>query len=157
MRSVLVAGLVSLAVGAGVGCNSAKPYTFDVSVRNATDQPLTVGFVKRGPPFDPRWASPEEFTDLPPSRQPTHWGVVIPPGRTMATRETAEMSPGADPVIRVYLGDRPYDELLAVSRGGGGRIDLSIRPGPPNDYVVTNDPPKGLAAKVARLAPPPHD
>ena len=69
---VLVAGLV--------GC--ATKQSFDVSVRNNTDQPLTVGFVKIGTPADPAWAPPESWYQLPPSRQPSSWGIVVDPGTT---------------------------------------------------------------------------
>src|SRR2546423_15048783 len=83
-----------------LGYGGPKKYPFDVSLKNATDTPLTIGFIKRGLPMDPHWMSPEDWTNVAPSRQPEKWGLVLLPGETYAEQVTGEMSSGADPVVR---------------------------------------------------------
>jgi hypothetical protein len=137
-----------------VGCGGPKNYTFDVSLKNATDTPLTVGFIKRGPPSDPHWMSPEDWTNAPPSRQPESWGFVIPPGETFAERVTGEMSSGADPIVRIYAGTHPLNDLLAISHGAGDRLDLGLQPHGNNYFIIThNGPHGGLAARLRHRSP----
>lgn len=132
------------------GCASPTKYNFDVSLRNATSGPLTVDFVKKGPPNEPQWASPESYTALPPSRQPTEWGKVIAAGKTAEVHVTGEIYPGAPAYLRVYAGEHPLNELLAISRGTGGRLDLVLVPGRNNAFIIT-DPNGKLAAKLFRF------
>ena len=113
---------------------------------------MTGGFIKHGPPFDPTWASPEEiFQNTPPSRQPDHWGRVVPPGQTISVHKGGMMAPGADPVLRVYLDDHPLPDLLAISHGSGQRLDLGIRPTANNNFIITEVPPQGLTARLKHV------
>lgn len=132
------------------GCASPTKYDFAVSLRNATAGPITVGFVKKGPPNEPQWASPESYTSLPPSRQPTEWGEVIAAGKFANVRVTGEIYPGVPAYLRVYAGEHPVNELLAISRGTGGRLDLILVPGQNNTFVIT-DPNGRLAGKLFRF------
>ena len=143
MRSLTLLFIVSLITG----CASPTKYNFAVSLRNATAGPITVGFVKKGPPNEPQWASPESFTLLPPSRQPTEWGEVIVAGKIANVRLSGEVYPGTPAYLRVYAGEHPLNELLAISRGTGGRLDLILDPGHNNAFVIT-DPNGRLAAKL---------
>ena len=137
-----------------IGCAGSRKYTFDVSVQNSTDGPLTIGFIKKGPPQDPRWMSPEDWTNVPPSRQPEYWGMVVPPGKMMADRVTGEMSAGADPVLRVYSGKPTLSEALAISHGTGDRLDLGLHPSGNNNFIITNTGPQGgLAARLRHRQP----
>lgn len=132
-----------------VGCGTTKA-TFDVALKNATSRPLTVGFVKDGPPSDPEWASPESYALWPPSRQPSVWGAVIEQGKTANVRVTGEFGQGEGAYLRVYAGEHTLGELLAISRGTGDRIDLPLEPGRDNAFVVTTDRGK-LTGKLMRL------
>ncbi len=138
-----------------IGCG-AKHYIFQVAVKNATDVPLTVGFVKLGPPFESRWASPEDFTNLPPSNQPQHWGRLVPQGKTYVTHVDADLAPGSRPSLRIYSGEHSAADLLAISRGGGDRLDLTLSPAENNDYLITNNKATGaLSARLRRLSDDP--
>ncbi len=143
MRSFILLFLAALMTG----CVSPKKYNFAVSLRNATTGPLTVGFVKKDPPNETQWMSPESFTNWPPSRQPTDWGEVIAAGKVANFRVTGEVYPGATAFLRVYSGVHPLNELLAISRGTGGRLDLGLVPGENNAFVIT-DPSGKLSAKL---------
>jgi hypothetical protein len=131
------------------GCGTTKT-TFDVALKNATSRPLTVGFVKDGPPSGPEWASPESYALWPPSRQPTLWGSIIEPGRTANVRVTGEFAQGEAAYLRVYAGEHTLSELLAISRGTGDRLDLALEPGRDNAFVVTTARGK-LTGKLMRL------
>src|SRR5688500_3418732 len=67
------------------GCNSTRTDTFDVDIRNATEQPVTLSLAKDGPPYEPTWATPEDLAiESPKLREewaggPSGMGVV-PPG-----------------------------------------------------------------------------
>ena len=132
-----------------VGCSPATKASFDVSIRNRSSGPLTVGFVKRGSPFEQDWASPEELTNLPPSRQPSLWGFVVEQGKTAEVRVHGEFSGGASAYLRVYAGDHPLVDLLAMSRGTGSRLDIALQPGRNNAFVIT-DPGAKLTAQLSR-------
>jgi hypothetical protein len=135
-----------------VGC--ATKQSFDVSVRNNTDQPLTVGFVKVGTPADPAWAPPESWYQLPPSRQPNTWGIVVDPGTTRGAHVEGEFDPGAAPFLRIYGGEHALADLLAISHNTGDRLDLRLEPGGHNDFIVTLDEHGRIAAKLRALGSP---
>src|SRR5438874_168139 len=75
------------------GC--AKTHSFDVGIKNNTDHPLTIGFVKSGPPFEPHWAAPEDWAMLPPSRQPARWGQVLAAGKIVEFHVSGKFDRGA--------------------------------------------------------------
>src|SRR4051812_2612291 len=97
--------LLLIFITATLGCS--QKHAFDVSVRNDTSRPITVGFVKVGGPFEPDWASPEDLTELPPSGRPTDWGKVLPPGKTASVRVGGDFESGAAAFLRVYAGTYP--------------------------------------------------
>ena len=134
------------------GCMTTTRYSFDVSVKNDALRPITIGFTKTGPPAEPRWASPESYTNLPPDRQPPTWGHVIPPGKIASIHIEGEFQRSVYPILRIYIGEHTLTELLAMSRGNGDRLDLNLRPGPDNAFIVTEDAGR-LSAKLARLTP----
>jgi hypothetical protein len=143
--SVLILALAALLVGC------ASEHSFDVSVKNATDRPLTIGFVKRGAQGTEDWSPPESFALLPPSRQPTHWGVVIDPHTIASRRVTGMFEPGTEAQLRVYGGAHELNDLLAISRGTGDRLDLTLIAGGHNDFIITY--PEGrLAVRMAGAA-----
>jgi hypothetical protein len=154
MRSMrpLVAIALALLPLLLLGC--ASDHSFDVSVKNATDRPLTIGFVKLGAQATEDWASPESFALLPPSRQPIHWGVVIDPHTIASRRVTGSFEPGTEAQLRVYGGAHELNDLLAISRGTGDRLDLMLVPGGHNDFIIT-EPDGHLAAHLTDAPPLP--
>jgi hypothetical protein len=146
MRALLLA-TAAFALLTLVGC--ASPETFSVSVQNATDEPLTVGFVKGGGAPAPGWESPEDYAMLPPSRQPNTWGRVIEPGMTGSAHISGTFEHGSAPYLRIYAGAHTANDLLAISRGNN-RLDLMLDPGLPNHFLVQIHDGR-LAAHVAPM------
>lgn len=128
---------LSIVFIAGVcGCSSATRQTFDVSVRNDLDRAITVWLTKDGPPFEPKWASPEELATERPGGSNQYFGVVVPPSKTGSTGPVdALLDPGTRAWLRVYSGGEKFSELLALSRGNPRRLDLPLEPGK-NTFVI---------------------
>lgn len=141
MRILCVAAL--LVVGT-VGC--APKATFELTLVNKTDRPVTVGLVKSGPPEEPAWASPEEqavqasVDGMPP------WGHVVPAGRTLDSPPVTGAFPqGTLAYVRVYRGERRNAELLAISSPSPDRAEVLLFPGR-NVVIVTTDASGALRA-----------
>lgn len=138
-----------------VGCaGSAEPRTYRLTVRNKTDGPITIGLTKNGPPQEPGWLSPEELTDIPPSRRPDHWGQVLDKDTKASVKVEGNFYPDGHAYLRVYRGDAPADELLAKSHGTGSRADVALTPNVINDFTI-EDHAGQITAKLSSLTPPP--
>ena len=137
-----------------LGCTQTR--TFLVAVKNATPRPITIGFVKSGPDFDPDWASPEAWTEIPPSRRPIEWGREIAPDGIVRARISGKLDAHSVAFLRVYGGGGlTVADLLAKSHGTGDRLDLVLDPGGPNAFLVTEDDRTGhIAAHLAHFAMP---
>jgi len=129
-----------------IGCSNQ---TFEVKVANQTDQTLTVGIVKDGPPYEKHLAAPGEWAVdtqleyLPP------WGNPVPPGRTIDSGAISGSFPsGTRCYLRIYRGQHSNAELIAISEPSFDRIDVILFPGL-NEIVVEGDPKKGLKAHRA--------
>jgi hypothetical protein len=127
-----------------IGCSSQ---TFEVIATNKTEQPLTIGIVKDGPPYDQAMASPGEWAvgtrldALPP------WGNVLPPDRTIDSGKVSSRFPeGTRAYLRVYRGQHSNAELIGISEPSFDRTDVLLFPGK-NEFIIENDPAKGLVAK----------
>src|SRR5688500_3931362 len=85
-----------------VGC-SARSY--DVTVRNDLNQPITVWLTKSGPPAEANWLSPEQMAigeNTGPGRLS---GVTIPAGKIAETGKVKGKFPkGTSAILRVYVG-----------------------------------------------------
>ncbi len=118
------------------GCASYEKFDFDVSVKNNTDQPLTLWLTKDGPPAEAGWRSPESYAQRPGSLDDKIPGIVVPPGKTAYTGPIAgHFAPQTRAWLRVYLGQMKLDRLLAVSRENPARTDVALIRGR-NDWVV---------------------
>src|SRR5688572_26818797 len=62
-----------------VGCASTKA-TFEVAVKNATSEPISVGLVKIGGSVEPGWDGPEHVAMHAPMLADRKWGTLIEPG-----------------------------------------------------------------------------
>lgn len=129
-----------------IGCAQERAY--HVTVRNATEEPITMGFVKDGPPMEAAWLSPEETTDIPPSRRPSHWGMVVPAGKVVSAGMRGTFEQKTHAILRIYLGDEALENLLAKSRSFGDRTELRLVPAEGNYFVVTAPGGKILARAV---------
>jgi len=136
-----------------IGCNNQ---TFELSVTNKTDRPLTIGVVKDGPPYEVDLASPGELAvdtrldTLPP------WGHLIPPGRTIDSgKVTGTFPSGTRAYLRVYSGEHSNAELIAIGEPSYDRIDVLLFPGR-NDFIIENDLKNGMIAKRLNPTPAPR-
>ena len=140
--SIVSAALVLLLVGCG-----GKTQTYDVSVSNDTQAPITVWLTKDGGPYEKHWRSPEDLAMESPGGAKIA-GVKIPAGQSAATGPVkGKFAPGSGAILRVYAGDYDFSDLLAVSRGSPNRADVPLYPGA-NRLSVTRDA-KGVVVKPA--------
>ncbi|HEX8524307.1 MAG TPA: hypothetical protein VF669_18775 [Tepidisphaeraceae bacterium] len=130
--------LVSLLLLAVITGCSGPTRTFDVAVRNELNQPITVWLTKSGPPVEANWLSPEQlatYANPPEGKVP---GVPVPPGKTAETGKISGHFPaGTEAVLRVYLGQRSLDELLATGARNPDRLDIPLQPGR-SDLIIKN-------------------
>lgn len=109
------------------GCQTTYRANVSVSIKNESDQPVTVWITKTGE-RDAEWLAPE---DLALAAKPEMInGAVIPPGKT------GELGPlkgkfeeDAVPILRVYEGQLEYDQLLATSVDSALRVDVTLSDG----------------------------
>jgi hypothetical protein len=146
--------LLVLASVAAAGCQPKA--TFEVIVSNDTDVPLTIGIVKEGPPYEPAFGTPDDWSRYSPFAAPPAWGTVLPP--QMGTRlgpKTGAFPQGALAYLRVYRGEHPNSMLIAMSQAGPDRLDILIYPGH-SEFIVRKDESGALKAiKQRPPAPPP--
>jgi hypothetical protein len=132
-----------------VGCESVQTRSYDVSLKNDSIKPVTIWLTKNGPEFEEGWKSPEDLAIESPRMNEKLAGVVVPPGKTAMTGNvTGHFAPHVDAILRVYLGQKTFDELLAVNRQSLDRTDVVLRPGV-NRILVKDDGSGVIAALVA--------
>ena len=136
--SSLLLCLVAIALVTCGGCTNAQTRTYQIKVENRSSKPVTVWLTKDGPPWEEGWKSPEDLAIESPKADEPIGGVVVPPGESRVTRDVkGKILPDVDAVLRVYLGQLTFNELLAVSRGSIDRKEVKLQPGP-NIVVVTD-------------------
>lgn len=138
MRTLGLLSTLLLALVA-VGCSDTKTYNFQISVKNATDRPITIWLVKEGPPVEKGWRSPEQLAMSVPSHDERISGRVVPPGQTADTSTVeGKFQPGSYAWLRVYdNGPQHLSQILAISRGDPARQDVPLEPGI-NNLIVTD-------------------
>ena len=130
MRNQAAILLLSLVVG----CSATRKY--DIRVQNRTSEPITVGMVKEGGPYQPSWAAPEEAAIRQAKPDQSQWHV-IPPGEELSSGTVAgRFYSDSRAMLRIYEGTPDTDEVLAISPGQPNRIDEVLRPGR-SVFVVT--------------------
>ena len=132
--------LTLLLLCAGVGCSTEKK-TFDVSVENHLDKPITFWLVKEHGPMEDGWLSPEDIGMLAnPPEDDALPDVVVPPGKTATTPRpltgTFEKGRGRA-LLRVFAGTPTLPQMLAMDHGSADRLDLLLKPG--RNRVVIKD------------------
>lgn len=151
MRSIYALGLVMFLLSA-LGCSSTTTRTYEVTVKNETDHPVTVWLTKTGSPAEKNWNSPEQLALVAPGYEERFSGVLVPPGKTAYTGPVkGEFYSDGIAWLRVYYGK--YDalsDLLAVSPGGK-RIDQPLNLGR-NSLVVQDKAGKMSVSSAPSLA-----
>jgi hypothetical protein len=135
-----------------VGC--AETRTFQVAVRNETSRPLTVGLAKEGGKFEPQWQTPEQAAAHTSADDERGWdSVVVPPGETRSAGPVkGDFSGMALATLRVYEGDLQLSDMLAMSRGTGGRLDVPLDEG--RNAVIVREEAGKLVCEKVKLPPP---
>jgi len=117
-----------------VGC--ATNQTYRVAVTNDTQEPITIGLVKEGDPYQDQWASPELAATQNRAPDSRMW-AAIPPGKTADTGPVKGRFRGdAQAILRVYEGDLNLSGILAINRDQPNRMDIPLHPGM-NHITVT--------------------
>src|SRR5436190_1363972 len=108
------ASLATLALLAG--CQSYEKRTYDVSVKNAGAEPITVWLTKDGEPYEFGWLSPEDVVIQSPKEPKKEIsGVVIPPGKTAETgQRLGRFNKETHAILRIYDGQLGIDKILAT-------------------------------------------
>jgi len=146
--SLMVLGLLLV-----VGCAGTTTQTFDVKVKNDSSKPITVWLTKDGPPYEAKWASPEDLAVEKPGGSNVYLGVIIPPAKTGETGPVpAKLDTSTRAWLRIYSGGEQFSQLLAMSRGNPNRLDIQLQPGV-NSYIVTDAPGGLVATRVETLSP----
>jgi len=146
MRTLTALVLASLALGC------VKTRTYQVSLTNHTDSPITFGVVKHGDPYEYNWAAPEVVESNGGHASAELWGA-IPPGKTATSDQIkGRFSRSASAELRVYQGKLDLPGILAVSRGAPNRLDLPLTPGM-NKFTIINL--NGHFEAVPDAPPPP--
>jgi hypothetical protein len=128
--------LMFLLAAIATGCMADKR-TYQITVKNQTSTPLTIGQVKEGYPYEELWASPEDLALDSPRGGDQIWGVIVAPGKARTTEPfEGRFDARASAWLRVYLGRLTFSELLAISSRSPNRVDVRLHPGR-NTVVIT--------------------
>ena len=113
-----------------VGC-AAEKRSYDVTVHNASNQPVTLWLTKDGEPYENGWLSPEDLAiDSPKNQDYIISGVVVAPGNTAFTgQKEGHFDKGTTAMLRVYDGQLLFSQILAVGRDSPLRIDQPLPSG----------------------------
>jgi hypothetical protein len=125
LRPLLLA-MIFLVSGCGL-----PQRTYQVQVINATDQPLSAGLIKSGPPLEDGWQAPADIALHAPPLADRQWGRLIEPQSTVVIGpQTGRFADQVHAVLRVYAGNPTIEELLAYRRDDPDRVDVYLWPGP---------------------------
>ena len=125
LRMLALTCLAALLIGCG-----GRSQSYQVILHNESPKSVTVWLTKSGPPSEPGWKAPEDVAIESLGADEPLGGVIIPPGKTGETKKLRGTFPeGTDAILRVYIGQLAFDDLLAVSRGSPNRIDVVLTPG----------------------------
>jgi len=133
-----------------VGC--ARTETYQVTLTNRTDGPITFGLVKQGEPFEVKWAPPDVAATYQAKPSPEMWGAVGPGKTAVSKPETGKFANNAAAYLRVYEGRLDLAGILAISQGASNRVDVLLTPGP-NHITVTVDNGRFLATQEGPAGP----
>jgi hypothetical protein len=123
MRILTAILLFSLAAG----CASTR--TYQVSVANHTNGPITFGVVKHGEPYEYEWAPPEEV-EANGGRANAEFWAAIPGGKTAVSQPLkGRFYKSAIAYLRVYQGKLDLAGIMAIDRGQPNRLDIALEPG----------------------------
>ena len=107
MKQILISFLLLLPA-----CTQIDKRSFEISVKNETAHPLSLGLVKNGPPAEEGWIAPHEVAMMAPQLADRHWGWVLAPGETKTFGPyTGHFESQTHAILRVYAGTPTIDDL----------------------------------------------
>ena len=125
MKHFLVLSLLLLPA-----CTHYEKRSFQISIKNDTTKPISVGLVKNGPPSEEGWIAPHEVAMMAPQLTDRKWGLAIKPGETRVLGPyTGKFSEGVHAILRIYGGTPTIEEMLAFARSDPDRLDIYLWPG----------------------------
>ena len=110
-----------------VGC--ARTETYQVTLTNRTNGPITFGLVKQGEPFEVKWAPPDVAATFGARPDPEMWGSIGAGKSAVSKPEKGRFNRNANAFLRVYEGKLDLAGVLAVSSGSSTRVDVLLMPG----------------------------
>ena len=132
-----VSALVAILLVVG-GCSSVEKRSYSVDVKNDSMVPVTVWLTKDGPVYEDKWKSPEDLAIETRRAGEQIAGVTIPPGKAASVGPVVgSFAPHSNAILRVYVGQHGFSDLLAMSKGSPDRRDLELRQGH-NGFQIVN-------------------
>ena len=119
-------------------CSQEQRRSFEISVRNETGRPISVGLVKNGPPQEEGWIAPHEVAMMAPQLSDRKWGAVLKAGETRVLGPyVGRFEPGVQAILRIYGGTPTIEEMIAFAKDDPERVDIYLWPGK-SGYVIRN-------------------
>jgi hypothetical protein len=101
---------------------------------------VTIVLTKSGPPEELRWRSPEQIAMTGLAAGEQHSAVVVPAGKTADVGPiSGRFAPGVTAVVRVYLGEVSFDQMLATQIDTPLRHDVYLN-APVSKLIVSTEP-----------------
>ena len=117
-------------------CTHYDTKTFEISVKNETVRPLSLGLVKNGPPTEQGWIAPHEVAMMAPELSDRKWGWVLQPGQSKTFGPySGRFAPQVQAILRIYAGTPTIEEMITFSRDDPERLDIYLWPGK-SAYVI---------------------
>jgi hypothetical protein len=117
-------------------CTNYEKRPFEVTVRNETARPISVGLVKNGPPVEEGWMAPHDVAIMMPQLTDRNWGLVVKPGETKTLGpHTGLFQPGVQAILRAYGGTPTIEEMVGYPKDDPERVDIYLYPGK-SGYVI---------------------
>ncbi len=134
LATVLLATILS------VGCSDVETRSYQVLVKNESLRPVTVWLTKDGPVYESSWRSPEDLAIESRGAGEKIAGAVIAPGQRKGIGPIqGAFKPGTNAILRVYLGEHNFSDLLAINFGDPDRRDFELDPGDNAFAIVDRD------------------
>jgi hypothetical protein len=130
--------LLLLMLAVGTGCHAGfETRTYDITVQNNSSKSVSAWLTKDGPVFEAKWKAPEEWAVERPTAEPFGF-QQIPAGKTAQTGPVSgQFAPETHAILRIYVGQLTFDEILAIGRRSPNRIEIPLRPG--KNHIVLSD------------------
>jgi hypothetical protein len=112
------------------GCHAGfQTRTYDITVENKSAQSVSAWLTKDGPVFESKWKAPEEWAVERPTSEPFGF-QQIPPGKSADTGPVSgQFAPQTQAILRIYVGQHDFAEILAIGRRSPNRLEIPLKPG----------------------------